>query len=129
VVDVHSNFHVYLKDPQPYLPKNTNNRGRPFKRYQTDQESIEVRHLINSLPVQRWKTMTLRKTTRGVLRVRICRVRVYVWDGESEKVQCWNLIVTKSLGENGDTKISLTNAPKHKTLGNVQKCSHMKRID
>ena len=116
VVDVHSDFRVYLQDPQPYLPEKTNNRGRPIIKYQTDQESIEVRDLVNSLPAKRWKTVTLRKTTRGVLRVKICRLRVYVWDGESEKAQFWNLIVTKSLGENPDTKISLTNAPKQTTL-------------
>jgi SRSO17 transposase len=116
VVDVHSDFHVYLQDPQPYLPQKTNNRGRPFTKYRTDQESIEVRHLVNGLSAQRWKTLTLRKTTRGVLRVRSYRLRVYVWDGESDKVKCWTLVVTKSIGKNPDTKISLTNAPKHTTL-------------
>ena len=116
VVDVHSDFHVYLKDPQPYLPEKSNKRGRPFTKYQTDQKSIEVRDIVNSLPAQRWKTLTLRKTTRGVLRVRACRLRVYVWDGESENSQCWNLIATKTSETNPDTKISLTNAPKHTTL-------------
>ena len=84
--------------------------------YQSDKESIEVRDLLNSLPAKRWKTVTLRKTTRGVLRVRICRLRVYVWDGESEKTKCWALIATKSLGSNPDIKISLTNAPKQTTV-------------
>ena len=116
VVDVHSDFHVYLKDPQPYLPEKNNKRGRPFTKYQTDQKSIEVRDIVNALPAQRWKTLMLRKTTRGVLRVRACRLRVYVWDGASEKSQYWNLIATKTLGTNPDTKISLTNAPKHTTL-------------
>jgi SRSO17 transposase len=116
LVDVHSDFHVYLEDPEPYLPQKTTNRGRPFTNYQTDKESIEVRELVKSLPAQRWKKLTLRKTTRGVLRVRCCRLKVYVWDGESEKVQCWTLVVTKSLGVNSDTKLSLTNAAKHTTL-------------
>jgi len=116
VVDIHSDFHVYLKDPKPYLPETTTNRGRPVTKYKTDEESVEVRNLIKSLSAQRWKKVTLRKTTRGVLKVRMCRVEVYVWDGESKEVQCWNLIVTKSLGKNPDTKISLTNAPKRKTL-------------
>ncbi len=106
IVDVHSDFHVFLKDPGPYLPQKVNNSGRPFTKYRTDQESIEVKDLLNSVPAQRWKTVTLRKTTRGVLRVRICRLKVYVWDGESDKVACWSLIITKSLGENPDTKIS-----------------------
>jgi SRSO17 transposase len=116
VVDVHSDFPVYLKDPKPYLPEKTRSSGRPFTKYQSDQKSIEVLDLVNSLPARSWKTMTLRKTTRGVLRVRICRLKVYVWDGESERVQCWDLIVTKSLGNNPDTKISLTNAPERTTL-------------
>jgi len=116
VVDLHSDFHVYLQDPKPYLPGKTNKPGRPFQKYQTDNESIEVRDIVNSLSVQRWKTMTLRDTTRGVLRVRICRLQVYVWDGESEKVKHLTLIVSKSLGNNPDIKISLSNAPKLTTL-------------
>jgi len=116
VVDLHSDFHVYLQDPRPYLPDKTNKPGRPFQKYQTDNESIEVRDFVNSLSVQRWKTMTLRDTTRGVLRVRICRLQVYVWDGESEKVKHLTLIVSKTLGNNPDIKISLSNAPKLTTL-------------
>lgn len=117
VIDVHSDFHVYVKDPEPYLPqKITGRRGRPFTKYQTDQEGIEVRKLVDSLPAKRWKRMRLRDTTRGVLTVRCCRLRVYVWEGESENAQCWTLIVTKTLGPNPNTKISLSNAPKHTTL-------------
>ena len=116
VVNLHSDFHVYLKDPKPYLPEKGNNRGRPFTRYQSEQESIEVQDLVKSIPERSWKTMTLRKTTRGVLRVRICRFKVYVWDRESNRVQCWILIGTKSLGSNPDTKISLTNAPERTSL-------------
>ena len=103
-------------DPEPYLPQKANKPGRPFTKYRSDQDSIEVKSLLSSLPAQRWKTVTLRKTTRGVLRVRICRLRVYIWDGESEKVKCWHLIATKSLGDNSDIKISLTNAPKRTTV-------------
>jgi SRSO17 transposase len=116
VVDVHSDFHVYLKDPKPYLPEKGNSRGRPFTKHQSEQESIKVQDLVKSLPKRSWKTMTLRKTTRGVLRVQICRFKVYVWDGESGKVQCWALVATKSLGSNPDTKISLSNAPESTTL-------------
>jgi len=116
VVDVHSDFHVYLEDPEPYLPEKANNRGRPFEKYQTDKKSIEVRNVVSSFSARSWKKMTLRDTTRGVLKVLICRSTVYVWDGESEKAKCWTLIVTKSPGANADTKISLTNASKHTTL-------------
>jgi len=119
LVDIHSDFHVYLEDPKPYLPEKTNNRGRPFQKYQTDKKSIEVGNLVSSFPVRSWKKVTLRDTTRGELKVRMCRCRVYVWDGESEKAKCWTLIVTKSLGANSDTKISLSNAPEETTIGRL----------
>lgn len=124
MVELHSDFQVYQEDPKPYLPQKAGTVGRPVTKYQSDQKGIKVRALLDSLPAHRWKTVTLRKTTRGVLRVRICRLQVYVWDGESEKVKYWTMIVTKSLGRNQDTKISLTNAPKHamlKRLGWMQR--------
>ena len=124
VVDVHSDFQVYLEDPKAYLPKKESKIGRRVTKYRTNQKAIEVKDLLESLPGQRWKTMHLRKTTRGLLSVKICRVKVYVWDGQSEKVKCWSLIATKSLGNNTDTKISLTNAPKSvalKRLGWMQR--------
>ena len=116
VVDVHSDFHVYLQDPKPYLPEKKTNFGRPFTKYRSDQNSMEVCEVLKSIPIRRWKTVRLRNTSRGVLKVRICRIRVYVWDGESEKAKCWTLIVTKALGLNPDTKVSLTNAPKQTSL-------------
>lgn len=126
VVDLHSDFHIYLKDPKPYLPKKSNNRGRQFTKYQTDEESIEVGKLVNSVPEKRWKTMTLRHTTRGLLRVQIYGRRVYIWDGESEKVQCWSLIATKTLGSNPDTKISLSNAPERTSLKRLGWMQHQR---
>lgn len=116
VVDLHSDFPVYLEDPKPYLPQKDSNRGRPFVKYQSDKKSIEVQEVINSLSAKDWKTITLRKTTRGDLKVRICRLKVYVWDGESEKVKGFTLIATESLGSNPDRKISLSNAPEQTTL-------------
>jgi SRSO17 transposase len=116
MVDLHSDFQVYQEDPKPYLPDKVKKAGRPFTKCQTDQKGVEVKALLDSLPAKRWKTVTLRKTTRGVLNVRICRLTVYVWDGESEKVKRLNLIATKSLGKNPDFKISLTNAPKKTAL-------------
>jgi len=116
IVDLHSDFQVYVEDPKPYLPQKASKSGRPFTNYRSDQKGIEVKALLDSVPAQHWKTVTLRGTTRGALKVRICRLEVYVWDGESEKVNGWTLVATKSLGKNADMKISLTNAPEDATL-------------
>lgn len=125
-VDLHSDFHVYLQDPKPYLPEKTKAAGRPSQKYLTDSESIEVRDVVKSLSAQRWKTVTIRDTTRGVLKVRICRLQVYVWDGESEIVKRWTLIVNKSLGSNPDIKISLSNASKLTTLRRLGRMQHQR---
>ena len=116
VVDLHSDFHVYPQDPKPYLPRKTTKTGRPSKKYRTDHKSIEVGKIVSSLSAKRWKTVTLRDTTRGVLRVRICRLQVYVWDKESEHARRLTLFANKALGSDPDLKISLTNAPKRTTL-------------
>jgi SRSO17 transposase len=115
-VDLHSDFQVYLKDPKPYLPQKASKSGPPFTKHQSDQKGIEVHDVVKSLPEKLWKTVTLRKTTRGVLRVQICRSRVFIWDGKSDEVKYWTLVVTKTLGVDSDTKISLTNAPERTTM-------------
>jgi SRSO17 transposase len=116
MVDLHRDFHVYLEDPKPYVPEKKSKRGRAFLKYRTDKQSIEVGDVVRSLQGGAWKTRTLRDTTRGKLKVRICSLPVYVWDHESETAKPWTLIVTESLERNPDTKISLTNAPKDTTL-------------
>ena len=124
VVDLHSDFRVYLQDPKPYLPERRKKAGRPFEKYQTNSESTEVRDIAESLSPQRWRTVTLRDTTRGALRVRICRLKVYVWVRQTQTVRCMTLIISKSLGSNPDTKISLANTPWHVTLRRLGSMQH-----
>lgn len=119
MVDVHSDFHVYLEDPRPHLPEKTAKRGRPPIRFQTNQQSVEVQEVVKSLPPKTWRTVTLRTTTRGELKVRCCRLSVYVWDGEWETSKGWQLIATQALGANPDLKISLTNAPRGTSLSRL----------
>jgi SRSO17 transposase len=107
-VDLHSDFRVYQEDPKPYL----SHKG---DKYQSDQDGVEVESLVNAASQKQWKKVTLRKSTRGELKVLAFRQEVYVWDGKS-KVKRWTLIATKSLGKNPDRKISLCNAPKSVTL-------------
>ena len=48
VVDLHSDFHVFLQDPRPYLPERAGKCGRPAVKYQTDQKSIEICEVVRS---------------------------------------------------------------------------------
>lgn len=109
VVDVHSDFRVYLDDPEPYIPKKRSKRGRPFTRYRTDAKSYEVKELVELLQISDQPVLKLRKTSRGPLRVRAVRVPVYVWDGVSCNAKRYFIVATRTLGKNPETKISLSN--------------------
>jgi len=110
VVDLHSDFTVYLDDPKPYIPEKTNKRGRQFTRYRTDAKSYEVKEVVELFKLSDQPVLKLRKTSRGPLKVRALRVPVYVWDGESSKAKRYDLVATKTMGKKPETKISLSNA-------------------
>ena len=110
VVDLHSDFTVYLDDPKPYIPEKRNKRGRQFTRYRTDAKSYEVKEVVERFKLSDQPVLKLRKTSRGPLKVRALRVPVYVWDGESSEAKRYDLVATRTLGKKPETKISLSNA-------------------
>jgi len=110
VVDLHSDFTVYLDDPAPYIPEKINKQGPAFTRYRTDARSYEVKEVVEHFQLSDQPILKLRKTSRGPLRVRVLRVPVYVWNGESAEAKRYTLIATMTLGRNPETKISLSNA-------------------
>ena len=123
VVDLHSDFPIYLEDPRPYLPEKTSRRGREFTRYRTDANSLEAKAVVERLGLCEQPVLKLRDTTRGPLKVRALRFPVYVWDGEASQACRFFLLATQILGPKAETKISLSNAPetmKLKTLAWMQ---------
>lgn len=116
VVDIHSDFFVYLEDPCPYIPEKTSKNGRSFKNYRSDSESKGVGEIVSSIPQSEWTVLSLRDTTRGELKVHAWMQPVYIWDGKSPEIYRWHLIATKTLDKNSDIKISISNAPEGTTL-------------
>lgn len=116
VVDIHSDFHVFVDDPSPRIPEPKSKRGRQPTRYRAQTESIEASQIVRQFSLASQPVVKLRKTSRGPLRVRALRVPVYVWDGKSAQVRQWHLIATQTLGKNPETKISLTNEPENTDL-------------
>ena len=110
VVDVHSDYRVYLEDPQPYIPEKKSKVGPKFKRLRSDAEPIEVVELVKQWELEKQPVLELRETTRGPLKVRAFSQPVYVWDGKSESATEWVLLATQSVSSNPETKISISNA-------------------
>ena len=104
MVDVHTDFHVYLEAPRHHLPEKTGKRVRSPIRYQTDLQSIELQEVAHSHSSKNCRTVTLRNTTRGELKVRCCRLSVYVWDGEWETAKGLHWLLQNPLGPNRISK-------------------------
>ena len=111
VVDVHSDFFVYLEDPCPYIPKKKTKTGRQIKKRRTDHAPKGVGEIVSSIPESDWTVMELRDTTRGKLKVSAWKQLVYVWDEGSSEVHRWHLVATRTPGSYADIKISISNAP------------------
>jgi SRSO17 transposase len=116
VVDLHSDFPIYLEDPKPYIPERTGRRGRTPTRYRTDAKSLEAKTIVERMNLSEQAVLKLRDTTRGPLKVKALRIPVYVWDGESSQASCFFLLATQTVDVSAQTKISLCNAPETTAL-------------
>ena len=109
VADIHSDRHIYLTDPAPYLPPQDG--GRPRVRHHSNAQAIEVRKWVKKQPASAWHRKTLRSTTKGKLTVEVLHRRVWLWDKHSSWSHCWHLIVRREVGSPGTVKYTLSNAP------------------
>ncbi len=109
VADIHSDRHIYLTDPAPYLPPQ--GIGPPRVRHHSDAQAVEVRKWVKKQPACAWRRKTLRSATKGKLIVEVLHRRVWLWDKHSPTAHCWHLIVRREVGAPGTVKYSLSNAP------------------
>lgn len=122
MIDIHSDFTVYLDDPAPYIPAWTG-QGRKPERYRSDAKATQAAILVRELEHPQWTWLKLRDTTRGPLRLRAYSRRVFVWNNLSKQARPYTLLVTQT-GDGKDTKMSLTNASERTSLDRV---AHMQR--
>jgi SRSO17 transposase len=115
VVDLHSDFKIYLRDPKPTISSKAKRSKDGSTIYQTDEMAVEVLKLVESVRRKFWKRVTIRDTTRGPLELLAYSQVVYVWDGKSERARCMHLLVTKML-DGTEIKISLVNKAKGLSL-------------
>ena len=122
VVDVHSDFSIYLEEPKP-VSSGTSKRGRQPKHWKTDEDRFEVEWLVKGISLENQPVITLRDTTRGKLTVKSVRLPIWVWDSTTGQGHRFFLLVTQTVGDTSQTKVSLCNAPEtmdQKTLAWMQ---------
>lgn len=110
VSDIHSDQHIYLNDPKPYLPAVTPGPGRKPSRLKTREPSVRVDNWQAKQPKEDWQTVTLRDSSKGELKVEILHQRVWLWDGQENQARHWHLIIRREIDSPSTLKYSLSNA-------------------
>ena len=109
----HSDRHIYVTDPAPYLPAQGLGPGRPRERYHSNAQAVEVRKWVKMQPASAWRKKTLRDTSKGDLIVEVLHQRVRLWDKHSPNAHCWHLIVRREV----DSPSTLSRHSRNQTGG------------
>jgi len=119
MMDIHQDQHIYLEDPQPYIPKRKGKKGPHPKRFTTALKSVEARFWVAEQPKSAWKKQFVRSTTQEDLIAQVLHREVWLWDGKEPRAHKWHLIVTLTPSSRGKLKFSLSNAPSDTPLSRL----------
>jgi SRSO17 transposase len=113
MVDVHSDFYVFLKPIKPYLPvKDEATVGRTPSRYRVDQQSVRIDEWAKRQPQSAWKKIAVRESTKGMLEYEYLTIDCWVWEKDTKNIYRWRLVVRRNPATKSDYKYSLSNSEK-----------------
>lgn len=108
-LNVHSNDHVFMSDPQPYLPKKKGDRGRNPK-WRTKEESFRADTWTDDTPPGTWRRIKARNSTVGELWLEALSCPVWQFNKETGEVCRLTLVITRDANTMKDVKYTLSNA-------------------
>ncbi len=108
VLDVPENYWIYEKDPAPSVPDDPAT-GRKRKRYVSTEKPVKLKAWLANQDTKDWKTRTIRKGTKGLIKGKVLHKQVWIWDGKSAEAYHWHLICRTNL-EGKELKMSISNA-------------------
>jgi SRSO17 transposase len=116
VADVHRDQPIYLENPEPLVPERKSPSGKKPTLLQAQSASQRVDEWAAAQPPEDWQTVTIRRGTKGELRVQAVRGRVWLWDGSEAQARSWHIVATRELGSPETIKYFLSNAPAETSL-------------
>lgn len=113
MVDVHSDSHLFLQEPKPYLPiKDPGSRGRNATRYVVNEKPVRVDAWVKRQPQSAWKKQSIREGTKGTLQYEVLTRRIWLWEQDTNICHHWHVIVRRDPKTKSDLKFSYCNAPR-----------------
>jgi SRSO17 transposase len=114
LVDLPVDRLIYLDDPAPRLTPagRTGRAGRPGSRphYHPQGEALSLRDYVATLTPADWTTCDIRPGTKGNVRADIHYRRVWFWEQDRERADCWHLLIRRDLAD-GRIACMASNAP------------------
>jgi SRSO17 transposase len=112
MLDLHADQTIFIECPELVLPERKSPKGKEPKKLKATTDSTSVSKYLQTLGNKDWKTLTVRNTTKGLLKGEYHFVKVYIWDKNINVVEPRLLIIrkTKSNKNTIEIKYSFTNA-------------------
>lgn len=116
LVDIHKDTKIYLEAPKIEVPPRSSSRGRTPTRLKAMPKGIRLDKWIEHQAEASFKTITIRDSSKGPLTVQILHRTIWLWDGESNRVQKVHLVVRLDGSSPSKYKYSVSNAPENTTI-------------
>lgn len=117
VFDVQRSQKIFLAEPShPQRRTNPSNPESPA--------SVRVDEWAAQQPAEAWHKVFVRHASQGDLQLEALRCRVWLLEGKDSEAYCWQLIITREVGNPETIKYSLTNASESLP---VQRLCYMQR--
>lgn len=112
MLDIHANQAIYLERPDLLLPERKSTKGRCPQRLKATTKSTTVSRRLQSLNDKSWQLLTVKNTTKGLLKGEYHFAKVFIWDKSINAIESRLLVIrnTKSNKDAIDIKYSFTNA-------------------
>lgn len=95
VMDITSEFGVYLSAPELFVPSGKSSCGRQPSRLVCQQDLVIIKDLPKRIPAERWQTIAHRNGTKGALVRRATMMKVYLWNQKRGNViESVNLLIS-----------------------------------
>jgi SRSO17 transposase len=114
VLDVGEDLGVYLAKPILYIPSRNGERGREPSNYVCDAKKLSIKDLKDTIPENKWQTITHRSGTKGPMIRRAVILDVHIWKPErKEEIESVQLLISTN-EDGGEVKYSLCYTPEGK---------------
>lgn len=112
MLDIHFDQPIYLERPELKIPERKSTKGKQPEKVQPTKPVTTVKKYMETISECQWVQLTVRNTSKGVLKGDYHFARIYIWDKNENIIEPRLLQIRRTKLKDGDVEIkySFTNA-------------------